>query len=286
MSTLKIGLSSTADLLTRGAAGPEPASIDLLVFPELVDGGYAALKRGGGLHRRGDCLWDALREASRRLSCCVVGGSMVLEDRRRAGRFVNSSPVFAHGRLIHHYEKIHLFTPGGDDRFFERGRRVATFSFQAQSARVKAGLILCYDLRFPELARAMALRGIQLLVVPARWPAARDHAWKTLLQARAIENQIFVVGCNSSDREGGTSYVVDPLGEVVYASREPGASALECVRVDLHEIAHAHSLHRNLRDAVFLRNSRLPALLPDPRVRKHGRARGRSTGRSRPSRPS
>lgn len=285
MSTLRIGLSSTTDLLTSGAVRLEPASLDLLVFPELVDGGYAALMRGEGLHRRGDPLWEALREASRSLSCCVVGGSMVLHD-IRPGRFVNSSPVFAHGRLIHHYEKIHLFTPAGDDRFFERGRRVATFSFDARTARVKAGLILCYDLRFPELARAMAMRGIQLLVVPARWPAVRDHAWRTLLQARAIENQIFVVGCNSRDEEGGTSYVVDPLGKVVYSSAEMGASALDCVTVDLRQIAQAQSLHRNLGDAVFLRYSCLPALLPDPRVLRHSRARGKSTGRSRPSRPS
>jgi omega-amidase len=285
MSTLRIGLSSTTDLLTSGAVRPEPASLDLLVFPELVDGGYAALRRGEGLHRRGDSLWNALREASRSLSCCVVGGSMVLHD-IRPGRFVNSSPVFAHGRLIHHYEKIHLFTPAGDDRFFERGRRVATFSFDARTVRVKAGLILCYDLRFPELARAMAMRGIQLLVVPARWPAVRDHAWRTLLQARAIENQIFVVGCNSADEEGGTSYVVDPLGKVVYSSAEMGASALDCVTVDLRQIAQAQSLHRNLGDAVFLKHSSLPALLPDPRFPKHSRARGKSTGCSRPSRPS
>jgi len=83
----------------------------------------------------------------------------------------------------------------------------------AGGSNIRAGVIICYDLRFPELTRMLALGGIQVLFIPARWPAIRNDAWQTLLKARAIENQIFVVGCNAPGKEGGLSYVFDPLGE-------------------------------------------------------------------------
>ena len=66
----------------------------------------------------------------------------------------------------------------------------------------------------------LAREGIQLLLVPARWPAVRDDAWQTLLKARAIENQIFVAGCDAADSEGGYSYVFDPMGRLLLSSRQ------------------------------------------------------------------
>jgi predicted amidohydrolase len=119
----------------------------------------------------------------------------MLED--RAGKRTNTSIVFAHGRLIHRYDKIHLFHPTGDHRYFSTGSRVKTFRL---GGGLRAGIVICYDLRFPEITRALALQGMRLLLVPSRWPSIRDRAWKTLLRARAIENQIFVIGCNVGKR--------------------------------------------------------------------------------------
>ncbi|HMK38587.1 MAG TPA: nitrilase-related carbon-nitrogen hydrolase, partial [Bacteroidota bacterium] len=166
----------------------------------------------------------------------------------------NTSLVYHRGRLIHRYDKIHLFRPSGDHRYFRPGTRIGTFRVALPGVRVQCGIIICYDLRFPELARAMARTGLDVLFVPARWPALRDDVWRTLLKARAIENQVFVVGCNALGEEGGWSYVFDPLGETVFDSHaEPGERS-HLVALDLARIAEAHRFHRNLNEAVVLRS--------------------------------
>ena len=85
---------------------------------------------------------------------------------------------------------------------------------------IKCGIIICYDLRFPELTRKLALEGIKLLFVPAQWPAARLDHWITLLKARAIENQIFVAAVNragehTKDEFLGGSMIINPWGEII-----------------------------------------------------------------------
>jgi predicted amidohydrolase len=85
--------------------------------------------------------------------------------------------------------------------------------------------MICYDIRFPELARRLALGGAKLLLVPAEWPNPRLHHWRTLLTARAIENQMYVVACNRTGVSGSTSFfghsmVIDPWGEIVAEADE------------------------------------------------------------------
>ena len=171
----------------------------------------------------------------------------------------NTSLVFRNGRCIHRYDKIHLFRPAGDTRYFRAGRDNAVFNVAAGKRRIRAGVILCYDLRFPELVRMLARAGMQVLFVPARWPVVRDDAWQTLLKARAIENQIFVVGCNARGSEGGFSYVFDPLGRMVLSTREEPAAPSQSVWLDFDLIREAHTGHRNLQDATFLKKTRFPS---------------------------
>jgi predicted amidohydrolase len=127
---------------------------------------------------------------------------------------------------------------------------------------IEAAVILCYDLRFPDLTRLLARAGARILFVPARWPVIRDRAWRSLLRARAIENQIFVVGCNGRGKEGGYSYAVDPFGTEIYSSRSRGKPPL--VVCDLSLLVKARAHHDNLREAV-------PLLLAGKRVRRAGR---------------
>jgi predicted amidohydrolase len=175
--------------------------------------------------------------------------------------------VYCRGRLIHRYDKIHLFRPSGDHRYFRPGTQIRTFRVTLPGVRISCGVIICYDLRFPELVRAMARGGLDVLFVPARWPSVRDDAWRTLLKARAIENQVFVVGCNAFGDEGGWSYAFDPLGEMVFDSHwEPGEESHLLV-FDLGRIAEARRLHRNLNEAVVLRSG--------PRLRSVTAHRGR-----------
>jgi len=242
--------------------------VDAVIFPELLDGGYAALERGRGTHTAGDEFYHRMAEASGRLATTIVAGSVRLLGAR--SQATNTSLVFSRGRLRHRYDKVHLFRPTGDVRFFTPGRSAGTFTLPG-SRRRRAAVILCYDLRFPELVRALALQGAEILFVPARWPAARDLAWRTLLRARAIENQLFVVGCNAPDREGGRSYVYGPAGEELFAGRL--LPRLNPVRVvlEMRLLDRARRLHRSRGEAVLLRETAFP-----------GWVRGRSVGRRRP----
>jgi predicted amidohydrolase len=190
----------------------------------------------------------------------------------------NTSYVFSRGRVLHRYDKLHLFRPTGDQKYFVRGEGIGTFGFMVPGGRMRGGVILCYDLRFPELARVLALQKIQILFVPARWPAKRDTAWKTLLRARAIENQIFVVGCNARGNEGGQSYVFGPSGEQLHSSGSRRSSPLIKLSLDPASLAASRRLHRNLPEAVLLKKARLPLMVPRPRERTF---RGRGTAGSR-----
>jgi omega-amidase len=249
MATLRVGLCTGPGAV---AAARRLDGADILVFPELVDSSYAELKAGAPPHRAEDELLDGFARISQTLVPCVVAGSVFL--RKPPPASTNTSLVYVRGRLIHRYDKIHLFRPTGDNRYFRPGTHIGTFSLTLPGLRVRCGVIICYDLRFPELVRAMARLGLDVLFVPARWPVERDEVWKTLLKARAIENQIFVVGCNTEGQEGGWSYAFDPLGGTVFDSHaEPGQQAYLCT-LDLDRIAEAHKLHSNLKESVVLRS--------------------------------
>jgi predicted amidohydrolase len=202
-------------------------------------------------HAISDGFVSILKNASGEFSNTIVAGSTFLKE--NTARPTNTSLVFSNGKLIHRYDKIHLFKPGGDTKFFGRGLRSGTFRLPTSTTPLRAGVVICYDLRFPELMRTMALDGINILFVPARWPAVRDEAWQTLLKARAIENQIFVVGCNAQDAEGGYSYAFDPLGGLISSNRTQRKKLLHTIDLDLHRIDEATRLHDNLSEAVFLK---------------------------------
>ncbi len=252
MNTVRIGVAFTADVLSQSRYDATLSSLDILLFPELVDGGYAALRQGRKPHSIGDDFVSILKKASTRFSCTIVAGSIFLKD--KTPRPTNTSLVFRKGTRVHRYDKIHLFPPAGDRKYFGRGAlQPKTFNLPMRRRSIRAGIVICYDIRFPELTRTLAQQGMRVLLVPARWPLVRDEAWQTLLKARAIENQIFVVGCNSQDKEGGYSYGFDPLGRMIFSNRRAPKKLLCSFQLDLSQLTAARSLHRNLQDAVFLR---------------------------------
>jgi predicted amidohydrolase len=225
---------------------------DVVVFPELATGGYARLAQGPVTFTEATAQLSQFRRLSSSVGCTVVAGTIALPDRRQ--RLTNTSLVFSKGRQIHRYDKVHLFRPCQDHLYFRPGKTMKTFTLPLPGGgRARAGVIICFDLRFPELTRLLALEGMELLCVPARWPQKRDDAWRSLLKARAIESQIFVAGCNATGEEGGASYVFDPSGEELLASHGDPGSSLQRVRLDLGRIADAQALHRNLKEAVVLR---------------------------------
>lgn len=229
---------------------------DIILFPELVDGGYAALRRGNGVHTPGDALLRHFRSLSLLPHTGCVAGSFAL--RRPGGDMTNSALVYQRGRCIHRYDKIHLFRPAEEPLYFTSGRHLHAFTISIGRTRLRAGVILCYDLRFPELTRFLAREGIELLLVPARWPAVRDEAWRSLLKARAIENQLFVAGCNARGEEGGRSYVFDPAGALL-ASTESVAPQDGCtVELDFAMVRSLRKRMHYLDDAVLLKRLTMP----------------------------
>lgn len=240
-SRLSVGLCYTLESLRDSTVLRRMSALDVLVFPELVDGGYAALAKGTAPHDQSSPVLRQLRLLSTAGRSWCVAGSLRMQ--RPDGTSANTSLVFKSGREVARYEKIHLFRPAGDRRYFSAGRNLTAFTVALPRRRVKAGVMICYDLRFPELGRALGVMGVRLFFVPARWPLSRNDAWRSLLKARAIENQAFVVGCNAKGGEGGISYVFDPMGREVFNNNRKKRSMLDIVQLDLRRLRQARALH-------------------------------------------
>lgn len=149
----------------------------------------------------------------------IVSGSIYdLRD----GLVYNTALVFDRtGACVASYDKTHLFTHGGEHLYCTPGDHLCRFTLDG----VDCGIVICYDIRFPELARSMALEGMDILFVPAQWPKSRIELLTALAVARAVENQMYVVSCNSGapsekSHRGGHSAIVDPLGMVLAEAGE------------------------------------------------------------------
>jgi omega-amidase len=133
------------------------------------------------------------------------------------------------------YRKMHLFRLTGEHHYYTSGDRIVCID----TSLGRIGLMICYDLRFPELARSLFLDGAQMLLVSAQWPAPRKEQWQLLLQARAIENQLFVIGANRTGSEDdlifpGKSLIADPFGNILDdAGAEDGTAT---ARIDFKQV--------------------------------------------------
>jgi predicted amidohydrolase len=165
-----------------------------------------------------------------------VAGSMLEE---RAGKYYNTLAVYApEGSLAAVYRKTHLFRLMQEEQYLASGPETAMVELPWGNA----GLAICYDLRFPELFRGYALAGAQLMLIPAEWPNPRREHWRTLLRARAIENQCFVAACNRVGETNGAHFfgasaVISPWGETLVEAGE--VETLITVSIDLAEAAAA-----------------------------------------------
>lgn len=182
---------------------------DLILLPELWLGGYD-YRNFENYQKESSLLLKEIQEISAARNIAICGSYPV----NRGGQVFNSLIYQDPNGSRQSYEKLHLFSPIQEDKFFEKG----TLPVIINTGGGKAGLAICYDLRFPELFRKYTLEGAQIILLCAEWPLKRIEHWITLLKARAIENQVFVVACNAvgkTGREimGGTSMVIDPWGD-------------------------------------------------------------------------
>lgn len=192
---------------------------DVIVLPEMWNTGYALTEIEGLADRDGQRTKELIAPFCAKHQVHVVAGSVAT---MKGGEVRNTVYVFnRQGEVIAEYDKIHLFRLMEEEKYLQGGEQLGRFELDGFPCAV----VICYDIRFPELARTLALDGAQLLFVPAQWPNPRKHHWRTLLQARAIENQMAVVACNRVGTSGATSFfghsmIINPWGEVLAEGEE------------------------------------------------------------------
>ncbi|MGE0155402.1 MAG: carbon-nitrogen family hydrolase [Geobacter sp.] len=201
-------LAYVREALARVAA----QGAQLALLPEMWSTGFA-YRNLSELAQQTDAVVAELQQLSARHQLVIVGSQ---PEPAGDGRVYNTAHVIDNGRLVTSYRKLHLFSLLGEDKAFKGGDGWCL----AETSLGKIGVIICYDLRFPELSRRLALEGARVICVPAQWPKPRQEHWRTLLRARAIENQLYVVSCNACGLIGkldffGMSMIIDPKGEVL-----------------------------------------------------------------------
>lgn len=205
---------------------------DVVVLPELWSTGYDLANADRHATALDQGMFAAMAAAARQHRVAVVGSCLA---RLGSERYGNSAAYFRpDGQLAAAYNKIHLFGLMDEDQYLWPGSSPESVTLEWGTA----GLAICYDLRFPELFRAYALSGASLVFIPAEWPQPRLAHWRTLLRARAIENQLFIVACNRVGQSGdaqffGHSTIVDPWGETVVEGGEEQTLLTATIELDL-----------------------------------------------------
>ena len=213
-------------------AAPLPGS--LIVLPEMFATGFSK-NLPKTIEGKGGETEMFLKRMALLYQCCVMGGLVTNGDDKKGRN--EALAISPDGQELARYTKIQTFTADGEHLVHEAGERVMTFQYGGFTIAP----LICYDLRFPELARDAVKQGAELLIYIASWPISRAQHWLTLLQARAIENQAWVIGSNRSGRDPsliypGRSLVVDPFGLIITdaANRE---SVLEaCIDVEVSRV--------------------------------------------------
>ena len=200
-------------------AAPEKDS--LVVLPEMFATGFS-MNVDAIAESYGGETEQFLADIAIKSGIYLVAGAAM---RGHDGKARNKSLVFSpEGKLIAFYAKMHPFTPGGEANHYTPGERPAAFPW----GDCTVSPFVCYDLRFPEIFReAAAAHRPELFAVIANWPEKRIQHWVRLLQARAIENQAYVVGVNRIGSDPyysypGRSLIVDPQGEILVDAGERG----------------------------------------------------------------
>jgi len=206
----------------------------LAVLPEMFPCGFD----NGALAEHASqtpAILDGLSAFAQRHNMVVAGSFPEL-----AGEKVHNTlyVLDGDGQVLEGYRKLHLFRLTDEHRYFSPGSRVVT----ADTVLGRMGLMICYDLRFPELARALTLSGARILIVSAQWPKARAMHWQTLLRARAIESQAFVIGANRTGTDDdlvfpGLSAIIDPWGQALAEAGDKEGIIL--AEMDMARVAEA-----------------------------------------------
>ena len=221
-------LGTVFDALSTAAA----QKVQLAVLPEMFSCSFDNEELPNHTSRTPDIINRISRFAA--AHNMAIAGSL---PEKKDGRIYNTLVyVDGDGEIKGRYQKLHLFRLTNEHHYYTPGKEIVC----TDTSLGKIGLMTCYDLRFPELARSLFLKGARLIVVSAQWPAPRKDQWQMLIQARAVENQLFMVCANRTGTEDnltfpGRSLIVDPLGHIAAdAGNRDGvfAAGLDMKKVD------------------------------------------------------
>lgn len=222
---------------------------DLAVLPELWSCGYTWLRNDGRsleeekatLRKMIDMqermnLVDEMRAMAAESRLALVLGSIPIQQKDRI--YNTSILIDQDGQEVGRYSKIHRFRLMNEHHFLAPGEDLPVYELGG----IGCGIQICYDLRFPEAARTLVLRGSQILIYPSQWPDPRRKHFETLLLSRAIENQCFVVAVNRVGQSGdqtffGHSTIVGPWGELlIKAGNQEG---VWCSKIEVQDVRKA-----------------------------------------------
>ena len=223
---------------------------DVVVFPELWDGGYLLSEADQFASPLGEGLFEKIATLAAAHDIYIVGS--IFEQCGAAGVGNTATIITPQRAIMGAYQKIHLFPLMDEHLYLKPGEK--TVSVNAPWG--ESALAICYDLRFPELFRRYATEGAKITFLPSQWPHPRLEHFRTLVRARAIENQMFMVAVNrvgiDADTEThfcGHSMIIDPWGETVIELGE--GSGVHTVQVDMTQV-------ERIREGIPVLNDRRP----------------------------
>ncbi len=203
--------------LTKLIENSKAGKGDMLVLPEMFSTGFSMNSRSLAETMDGETIsW--MKEMTNQGYYALAGSIIIKED----NKYYNRMLIVSNGSIINTYDKGHLFRMEKENNFFTRGSENIITKYNGFSIKLQ----ICYDLRFPVWSRNVE-NNYDILLYVANWPESRRDVWNTLLKARAIENQCYVVGVNRIGNDGngisycGDSQIIDPKGRIM-ADLKPG----------------------------------------------------------------
>ncbi len=249
-SVVRAAPDANLEYITRMAVQSKNSGASLLILPEMATTGFDWIANREHLPI---AALDVKKIAEIASSYLIdIAGSFL--EYTEEGRAANTFYYFdSKGECIFQYRKMHLFTLFQEERYVQAGDSVSI----GDTCIGKTGAGICYDLRFPELFRAGVDLGAEVFILPAAFPHPRLVHWQTLVRARAIENQCYMIAVNQVGSElhadasksvtyFGHSMVVDPWGEIVFEAGD--AEGLYFVTIDLSRVAATRGTIAALRD--------------------------------------
>jgi len=232
-------VSRAVEMIKRAAEN----KAEMVVLPEMFNCPYNSSKFPEYCEAEGNSLTlSAISENARKLGLYIVAGSIPETD---SGRIYNSSYIFGRrGELIGKHRKMHLFDVDIPGKITFKESKTLTAGEQVtvvDTELCRVGVAVCYDIRFPELARLMALKGAQLIALPAAFNMTTGPAhWELLMRARAVDNQVYVAAASPARDEKaayvayGNSMVADPWGSVI--ARAGGGEEIVYADIDIARV--------------------------------------------------